>query len=69
MSSQVLGGKTTDIQAKSLFCMNYIQTMLERLVQIGLFTAEDVADMSEKSSEVFISGRLAIERIGAISHD
>jgi ATP-dependent protease ClpP protease subunit len=67
MSSQLLAGKTTDIAAKSTFCMNYIQTQLEPLVSIGLFTQEEVDDMTEKSADIYIEGTVAIERVGAFS--
>jgi ATP-dependent protease ClpP protease subunit len=67
MSSQLLAGKTTDIVAKSVFCMTYIKKQLANLVKIGLFTEEEVADMAEKSADIYISGRTAIERVGAFS--
>jgi ATP-dependent protease ClpP protease subunit len=68
MSSQLLAGKTTDIQAKSGFCVDYITKRLDALVKIGLFTEEEKDDMITKSSDVYISGREAIARMGEISH-
>lgn len=67
MSSQMLGGKTTDIQAKSAFCVDYIVKHLQPLLDMGLFTKEEVDHMVETSSDIFISGREAIARVGKIS--
>ena len=67
MSSQLLFGKTTDIAAKSIFCVSYIEKQLKELIELGLFTEEEVSDMIEKSADIFISGREAISRVGAIS--
>jgi ATP-dependent protease ClpP protease subunit len=67
MSSQLLAGKTTDIQAKAVFCVNYITQRLETLVKTGLFTEAEMRDMIDKSSDVYISGREAISRVGEIS--
>lgn len=67
MSSQFMMGKSTDIVAKVAFCANYIKRQLALLVDIGLFTIEEVSDMAEKHSDIFISGRDAIARVGAIS--
>lgn len=68
MSSQLIAGKTTDIAAKSIFCMAYIEKQLEDLITIGLFTKEEVTAMVEKSADIFISGRQAVERVGQISY-
>ena len=68
MSSQLLAGKTTDIAAKSIFCMSYIEEQLRDLVELKLFTAEEVNDMIEKSADIYISGREAIDRVGAVSY-
>lgn len=68
MSSQILGGKTTDIAAKSVFGAKYIEIRLKRLIEIGLFTQEEITDMVEKSADIYISGREAIARMGAISY-
>jgi ATP-dependent protease ClpP protease subunit len=67
MSSQLLAGKTTDISAKAIFAVNYITDKLARIVKIGLFTQEEVSDMIDKSADIYISGREAIARVGAIS--
>jgi ATP-dependent protease ClpP protease subunit len=68
MSSQLLGGKTTDIAAKAIFAVNYIETRLQRLVESGLFTKEEVNDMVEKSADIFNSGRTTADRVGVVSH-
>lgn len=68
MSSQLLVGKTTDIAAKSVFCMNYVEKQLSDLVKLGLFTEDEVTSMVEKSADIFISGREAIKRVGQISY-
>lgn len=65
MSSQNLQGKTSDIAAKSRFCQTYVQKQLQPLVDIGLFTEQEVIDMSEKDSDIYISGRDASARIAA----
>jgi ATP-dependent protease ClpP protease subunit len=62
MSSQLLQGKTTDISAKSTFCLNYIANQLQDLVAINLFTPEEVAEMIEMSADVYITGREAVTR-------
>lgn len=67
MSSQLLLGKTTDIAAKSVFAVKYIETRLNHLVDIGLFTQEEINDMVDKSADVYISGREAVNRVGKIS--
>lgn len=67
MSSQLLLGKTTDIAAKSVFAVSYIQTRLNQLVDIGLFTQDEINDMVDKSADVYISGREAVNRVGKIS--
>lgn len=67
MSSQLLVGKTSDIAYKSVFCVQYIERQLKPLIEIGLFTEQEVNDMIEKSSDIYISGRKAIERVGKIS--
>ncbi len=68
MSSQLMMGKTTDIAAKSVFCMTYVEKQLQTLIDLGLFTQEEVMAMIEKSADVFISGRQAIARVGQISY-
>lgn len=68
MSSQFMQGKTTQIAAKTEFCMKYIAGQLKRLEQIGLFTAKEIDDMIYKSADIFISGRDAISRVGKISN-
>jgi ATP-dependent protease ClpP protease subunit len=68
MSSQLLQGKTTEISAKSSFCLSYISQQLQYLESIGLFTAEEIAEMIELSADVYVSGRTAIERVGAVSY-
>lgn len=65
MSSQLLGGKTTDIKAKSAFCLEYIDRQLRPLIEIGIFNEEDVQAMIEASADIYVSGRKAIERIRA----
>lgn len=67
MSSQLLAGKTTNIRAKSIFCVDYIENQLKELSEIGLFNEEEVRGMSEGSFDIFISGREAIARVGKIS--
>lgn len=67
MSSQLMSGKTTDIAAKAVFCVNYITRQLQPLLDIGLFTQQEVTDMVEKSSDIFIAGREAISRVGKVS--
>lgn len=67
MSSQLLLGKTTDIAAKSIFTMKYIEERLQELVDIGLFVREEIIDMVEKSSDIYLSGREAIARVGQVS--
>lgn len=67
MSSQLLSGKTTDILAKSHFCMEYISRQLQPLVALGLFTAQEVEDMITKHADIFIPGREAVARVGAVS--
>lgn len=69
MSSQILGGKSGDISAKSAFCVEYISRQLEPAVQMGLFTDQEVSDMITKSADIYISGREAIARVGAVSAD
>lgn len=64
MSSQMMSGKTTAIAAKTKFCMNYIANQLKRLVEIGLFTEQEIQDMIYKSADIFISGREAASRTG-----
>lgn len=68
MSSQLLAGKTTDISAKAIFAVNYITEKLNRLITTGLFTQEEVTDMIDKSADIYISGREAIARVGAVSY-
>jgi len=63
MSSQGLGGKSSDIAAKSSFCVEYISKQLQPALEIGLFTDTEVKDMVEKSSDIYISGREASVRI------
>lgn len=63
MSSQGLGGKSSDIAAKSSFCVEYISNQLQPALEIGLFTDTEVKDMVEKSSDIYISGREAAARI------
>lgn len=63
MSSQGLGGKSSDIAAKSSFCVEYISRQLQPALEIGLFTDIEVRDMIEKSSDIYISGREAASRI------
>lgn len=67
MSSQFMSGKTTAIAAKTTYCMNYISQQLARLVEIKLFTQEEVDDMIYKSADIFISGREAAARCGKVS--
>jgi len=69
MSSQMLAGKTSDIAAKADFCMKYIQRSLTRLVEVGLYTPEDIDDMTSKNADIFISGREAMDRVGRKSQD
>lgn len=68
MSSQGLCGKTTDIQSKAAFSMAYIQKRLDRMQATGLFTEDEIRDMVEKSADIYVSGRDAIARVGAVSH-
>lgn len=63
MSSQLLQGRTTDISAKSTFCLNYISHQLEDLVKIDLFTPDEVSEMIEMSADVYVSGREASSRV------
>jgi len=65
MSSQGLGGKSSDIAAKASFCVEYISHQLAPAVEIGLFTETEVSDMIALSSDIYISGREAKARIDA----
>lgn len=67
MSSQFLGGKTTDIAAKADFCVKQIERVLDDILAIGLFTPQEIKDMVEKSADIYVSGRDAIRRVGAVS--
>lgn len=67
MSSQLLMGKTTNIRAKSIFGVDYIENQLKELIEIGLFNEDEILGMSEGSFDIFISGREAISRVGKIS--
>lgn len=67
MSSQLLAGKTTDIASKAVFCRAYIERELQNLIDIGLFTQEEVSAMSEGSYDIYVSGIDAIRRVGAVS--
>jgi ATP-dependent protease ClpP protease subunit len=67
MSSQLMSDKSSVIAAKSVFCVEYISKQLEDAVNIGLFTPDEVDDMITKSSDIYISGREAISRVGQIS--
>ena len=68
MSSQLLEGKTSDIVVKSNFCMEYIKRHLDYLGSINLFSAEEIEAMVDKSEDVYVSGREAIERVGSVSY-
>lgn len=68
MSSQMLNGKSSDIAAKSNFCVEYISRQLNPLLTMGLFNDKEISDMITKSSDIYISGREAIKRVGEISY-
>jgi ATP-dependent protease ClpP protease subunit len=67
MSTQSIFDKTNAIMAKATFCLNYIHQQIKRLGEIGLFTEEEIAHIVETSADVFVSGREAIARVGAVS--
>ena len=66
MSSQMIGGKTSEIEVKARFCADYVNTQLDRIVKIGLFTKEDVMKMNTANADIFISGDEAILRTGQV---
>jgi ATP-dependent protease ClpP protease subunit len=65
MSSQGLGGKSSDIAAKAAFCVEYISAQLQPAIEIGLFTDQEIRDMVASSADIYISGREAKARIDA----
>jgi len=68
MSSQGASGKTTSILRRAGFTKKYVDRILDRLVEHGPFNEKEVDDMRNSECDKFLSGRTAIERIGAVSY-
>lgn len=67
MSSQQLMGKTPDLAQRAAFCQGYIATVLSFQLGVGLFTDDEVTEMTKTSADIYITGAEMIERLGAVS--
>lgn len=66
---QQISGKTPYLNALTAFSDKYARKIVSRLEAIGMFTPEEVHDMFDIGSDVFIKAPQMIERVGAVSGD